>query len=370
LNTKSILITGARSFVALDLARTFFDAGMRVICTDSLGASICRYSKKVHRFYQIASPRFQFEAFVLDLQKIIKKEKIDCIIPTCEEVFYLGKAKDRLETSLFCEEFEALEILHNKWKFYTLLVDLGLNTPETYLWKGEIKEKGKWIIKPIYSRFAAHTQLIEGKWPNRKESLSNPLIVQKFIHGKNVCSYSVCHQGEITAHSVYQVLHSMGIGSAICVESIHSPEIDDFVKHFIKERNFTGQIAFDFILSDKLYCIECNPRATSGVHLFEKNPMFAQSFFTNEKRFTPKLGTIFHDHLFMLWFGIKQREILQKKFWSRFFKGKSPLWMKGDNRTICGLPMILFEIANKTLFKRKGFHQAMSEDIEYNGEPL
>lgn len=370
MNTKSILITGARSFVALDLARTFFDAGMRVICVDSLRASICRYSKKVNSFYQIASPRFQFEEFVSDLQKIIKKENIDCIIPTCEEVFYLGKAKNQLETSLFCEKFEDLEILHNKWKFYHLLLDLGLNPPETHLWKGEKKEREKWIIKPVYSRFAAHIQVVEKTWPDWKECLSNPLILQRYIDGKKICSYSICHQGSLSAHSTYQVLHSMGIGSAICLQSIYSPEVEEFVKHFAKERNFTGQISFDFILSDKLYCIECNPRTTSGVHLFEKNPELAHAFFSKKEMLTPKIGMISHDHLFMLYFGIKQKEFMQKRFWKHFFQGKSPLWIKGDLRSICGLPMILFEIASKTLFKRQGFHQAMSEDMEYNGEPL
>lgn len=369
MNTKkTILITGGRSFAALDLCRMFHLAGMRVICADTMGKSICRYSRTVSRFYSIAAPNPNFETFVLDLQKIIQKEGIDFLVPTCEEVFYIGKAKERLATVVFAESFERLEVLHNKWKFYQLLCNLGFPTPETHLWRSHENREGKWILKPIYSRFAAHVQVVEGNWPKWEENLSNPLIVQKYIEGEKLCSYSICHEGQITAHCVYKVVHAMGIGSAICFQNVQAPDVDDFIRRFGADIKFTGQIAFDFIRSDKLYCIECNPRATSGVHLFRRDPALAQSFFNERAQLKPKHHMIFHEHLFMLWYGIKQKEIFSKSFWRHFFSGKNPLWMKGDNRVLAHLPLILLDTARQTLFQGRGFHQAMSRDIEYNGE--
>jgi hypothetical protein len=368
LTTKSILITGARSFVALDLARAFTAAGMRVICADSMEKAVSRYSRKVSRFYKIASPAFEFETFVSDLQRIIAEEKIDCLIPTCEEVFYVGKAKDRLSTAVFAESFGLLEILHNKWKFYQLLCELGFLSPETYLWEGIEKPLGKWIIKPVYSRFAAKVQVVEKNWPKWKGSSSNPLIVQRYVEGEKLCSYSICHKGRITAHGVYTVLHSMGIGSAICFKSVIAPDVDHFIRRFVAEIEFTGQIAFDFIRGDKLYCLECNPRATSGIHLFERSEKLAKSFFNEGETLYPKDQQVFHEHLFMLWYGIKQKEIFSKAFWRHFFAGKNPLWMKGDNRILAALPIMLLDAAKQTLLKGQGFHQAMSRDIEYNGE--
>jgi predicted ATP-grasp superfamily ATP-dependent carboligase len=366
LNTKTILITGARSFAALDLARIFRSAGMQVVCADSMEKAVSRYSGKVSRFYKIASPAFQFETFVSDLQKIIAEEKIDLIIPTCEEIFYIAKAKERLATNVFAESFERLEVLHNKWKFYELLCKFGFSTPETNLWKGDTRD-GKWILKPIYSRFAAKVQVIEGTWP-KWEDPSNPLIAQRYIEGEKLCSYSICHEGRLNAHGVYKVLHSMGIGSAICFQSVQAPDVDDFIHRFVAEIGFTGQIAFDFIRADKLYCLECNPRATSGVHLFERNAKLAMSFFKMSETIVPKDQMIFHEHLFMLWYGIKQKEIFSINFWRHFFAGKNPLWMRGDNRVLLSMPIMLLDMAKQTLFKRQGFHQAMSRDIEYNGE--
>lgn len=369
MSTKTVLITGARSFAALDLARMFHSAGIKVICADSMEKSICQYSAAVSRFYKIASPVFYYESFVADLQKIIKNEKIDLLIPTCEEVFYIGMAKQILKTEVFAENFEKLEILHNKWKFAQLLEKFGLNTPETHLWEGEARQ-GKWVLKPIFSRFAANVQVIEGNWPEYKPNLSNPLIAQAFIEGEKFCTYSLCREGVITAHGVYKVLHAMGMGSSICFESVSHPEIDDFVTKFVAETSFTGQIAFDFIDGDKLYCLECNPRATSGVHLFSKSPELSPCFFNKKLYLTPALKTIMHEHLFMLWYGLKQKEIFCFKFWQHFFAGQSPLWMKGDNMVIACLPFMLWGIAKETLFSGKGFNQVMSRDIEYNGSAL
>ena len=368
MSIKSILITGARSLVALDLARIFSDAGIRVICTDSIEASICKFSRKVEKFYTTASPAFAFEKFVSDLEEIIEREKIDYIIPTCEEIFYLAKAKDRLSVPVFCEAFKRLDMLHNKWKFYQLLLELGLNTPETTLWNGNSLGSDKWIVKPVYSRFGARIQVVQGDWSTLKSDPENPLIAQRYIDGEKFCSYSVCHKGKVTAHSTYKVLHSMGIGSAICIESVKATDIENFVKDLVLAMEFTGQIAFDFIRSDALYCIECNPRGTSGVHLFNREKELAKSFFDETAFLSPEKTMIMHEHLFMLWFGFKQKEIFSKGFWRNFFLGKSLLFSKDDKAVLLGLPSLLLSIAKQTLFKKQGFHQAMSFDMEYNGE--
>jgi predicted ATP-grasp superfamily ATP-dependent carboligase len=368
LNTKSILITGARSFAALDLARTLSKAGMRVVCADSLDKAIARYSLKVSQFYKIAPPAYEFERFVTDLNAIIAKEKIDFIIPTCEEIFYLAKAKNQLHAPVFAENFDTLEMLHNKWRFYQLLCKLGFSSPQTQLWDGKNNPVGKWILKPIYSRFAAKVQVVDGNWPKWDTNPLNPLIAQRFIEGEKLCSYSICHEGRLSAHGVYTVLHSMGIGSAICFQSVVAPDVDEFTRKFVAEIKFTGQIAFDFIRKDKLYCLECNPRSTSGIHLFENAIKLADCFFNIDKVLYPKDQVIFHEHLFMLWYGIKQKEIFSLKFWRHFFAGKNPLLMDGDNRVLAAMPAILLDTAKQTFFKGQGFHQAMTRDIEYNGE--
>ena len=60
----------------------------------------------------------------------------------------------------------------------------------------------------------------------------------------------------------------------------HIPEIYNFVTEYVREHNFTGQIAFDFIQDKKgnIYVIECNPRGTSGLHFFKHENNFPNVF--------------------------------------------------------------------------------------------
>jgi predicted ATP-grasp superfamily ATP-dependent carboligase len=303
----------------------------------------------------------------LHLQRIIDDECVDLLIPTCEEVMYVGRAKERLETHVFAESFDRLDQLHNKWKFYQYLVSLGLPTPHTALCTGQSHYSKKHVLKPVYSRFAAKATVVKGRCPPIQSDPSNPWIAQEYIEGEKLCTYSVCHQGRVCAHGVYRVLHSMGMGSAICFESVSAPDVDDFVRSFVGQCGFTGQIAFDFIRGDKLYCLECNPRATSGIHLFKRSPELAQAFLKPVEVAYPQNGMIFHEHLFMLWYGLKQRELFSTRFWSHFFRGSNPLWARGDLRVLRAMPYMLLEAACRTLVRRQGFNQAMSCDIEYNG---
>lgn len=370
MNTKTILLTGARSFAALDMARMFSNAGHIVILADCIEAPLSSFSKKVKRYYKVASPADQFLAFTKDIGQIVKDEAIDIVIPSCEEIFYLSKIKNQLSAPIFCMPFESLDLLHNKWSFFNLLKTLHFKTPETLIWNGQNLTDGKWIIKPIYSRFASKVHVVEEKLPTFKNDPVNMLIAQRYIEGEKFCSYSVCHQGKITAHGVYKVLHAMGIGSSICFESVENRQIDQFIEQFVSNIQFTGQIAFDFIQENELYCIECNPRATSGVHLFERNENLAECFFSCKNILKPEVNTIFHEHLFMLWYGFKQKEIFSKSFWKHFFKGKNPLWDKTDKRLLLKLPLVLFSTFKATYLKKKSFNEAMTEGIEYNGELL
>jgi predicted ATP-grasp superfamily ATP-dependent carboligase len=368
LNIKTVLITGARSFAALDIARIFNKANIRVIGCDCISTSLTKFSKAISKYYTTPSPQNDYESFIEAIKGIVKKENIDLIIPTCEEIFYLSKAKDKVCVPIFCESFDILKKLHNKWQFFQLIKEMGLKTPKTCLASQGCVEDKTWILKPVYSRFAANITIKKGPIKPYKDDPNNPWIIQEYIKGEKFCSYSICHKGQILAHGVYKVLHSMGIGSSICFQSVNHQKIDTLTEKFVKNMKFTGQIAFDFIENEDVYFIECNPRATSGIHLFNKNPKIASCFLSQDISLRAQSQEIFLDPLFMLWYGIKQKEIFSKKFWLHLFKGKSPLLHKGDNTLLLKLPILLLNLSKVTLFKNKSFNQAMTEGIEYNGE--
>ena len=124
----NILITGGRAPSALYLTRLFAKAGHNVYIADSTKNHITRYSRYVTKSFHISSPKFSYDKFVDDIECLLKKYDIQMLIPTCEEVFYISMAKKRLAnySAIYCDDFEKLNLLHNKYKFINYLKDTNV----------------------------------------------------------------------------------------------------------------------------------------------------------------------------------------------------------------------------------------------------
>lgn len=289
---KNILITGGRSPATLYLTRLFGKAGHKVFIAESIKRNLAGSSKYVVKNIKVPEPAFSHERFTDYLIQIIKENKIDILIPTCEEVYYISKDKDKLDKYcfVFTDSIETLTTLHSKFSFINLLGDLNINYPESKLIKSksELKQElisfGDFVLKPEYSRFAANVIINDQSHETMEKiniSGSYPWVLQKFIKGKHFCSYTIAQEGKIKAHSVYPSNYTTGIGATVYFESVNIPEIFEIVKKIVEHFNYTGQIAFDFIYSDDdnvYYPIECNPRSTSGICLFSEYDNLPLSF--------------------------------------------------------------------------------------------
>jgi hypothetical protein len=111
-------------------------------------------------------------------------------------------------------------------------------------------------------------------------------VAQEFISGQQFCTYSVCQSGRITAHATYPTIYTAGQGATIAFQHVEHPAIFNWVRTFVERFKVTGQMSFDFIQSanGEVYALECNPRATSGVHLLASHPQFVESFFDTSTR--------------------------------------------------------------------------------------
>ena len=110
-------------------------------------------------------------------------------------------------------------------------------------------------------------------------SKDNPWILQEFIPGIEYCTHSTVRNGELTVHcccesSAFQVNY----------ENVEQPEIKQWVSHFVKELQLTGQISFDFIQAEDgtIYAIECNARTHSAITMFYNHPGLADAYLSAE----------------------------------------------------------------------------------------
>ena len=285
----TLLLTGARTPVTLDLARSLKHHGYRVIGVESLKFPLSKHSRAFSKFYTIAAPNASLDQFRDDLIRIIKKEKVTLIIPTCEEVFHLARIKRELPCETLVDSFELLNQLHSKFEFNLLCKKEGLTAPDSFCVKSvdearSLLQRLKWdeyVLKPEFSRFASNTRILESKNVLPFLTASSlkggiPWVIQKYLRGPEYCTYSLAKAGKLLAHVTYDHEFTAGRGAGIFFRAVLKSKVEAWVKAFVEKTNFTGQVAFDFIeLPDgSVYALECNPRATSGLHLILRDADF------------------------------------------------------------------------------------------------
>lgn len=303
---KRILLTGGRSFVALDLARQLARLGHHIVVAESVSVHLCRYSKHVQKNYLVPQPNNETEGYIDALIHIVRVEQIDLLIPTCEEIFFIARRLECLQNycDVFVESFVALKRLHSKWDFNQRALSYGLRVPETHLLTSQqgleqfIKQNyHSFVLKPVFSRFATNVVMVDVAEQTTRSfrhlniSEQFPWVAQEQIVGKAFCSYSIARKGKLVAHALYTETFTAGRGTCIHFAQIEYPEIERWVEHFVALEQFTGQIAFDFIVTaaGEIFPLECNPRATSGLHLFQQQSQFPALFLENEEHNRPVL---------------------------------------------------------------------------------
>jgi hypothetical protein len=254
---------------------------------ESLHGYLSQPSNAIKANFWVPAPRQEKEAFLFALKRIVEENRIDLLIPTCEEIFYVASGLETIPCKVFAEPLRKLDRVHNKWNFAVNAVSHDLYAPETMLIKTQddiLHAFAQWrgmVLKPVYSRFASQTLIL----PQLKKTLSTlnlkfPWVAQEFLEGHQYCTYSICHNGHLTAHTTYPAHFTAGQGATIVFQHVEHPAIVQWVRSFVAKNNFSGQIAFDFIQTPEgqVYALECNPRATSGVHLLASHPNFTEAF--------------------------------------------------------------------------------------------
>ncbi len=375
--SKKILLTGARSLFTLDLARRFHEEGHQIFVAETSLHHVCRFSNAVEKSFVVPSPRFEPEGFISELAQICESEKIDMLIPMWEEIFCLSNHLDRFPKSctVFTSSYETLNTLHNKWLFNKKLEELGFPAPKSYLVHSQEELDAlsldiPYILKPSYSRAALKIQKVTSKVPPQViVDPHNPLVAQEFLHGKKYCSYSVAHEGKLTAHTVYPVDFSIDGNSCLNFEAIAHPKIEEWVQSFVKKAELTGQFAFDFIEQPdgSLYAIECNPRGTSGLHLFQKSNHISHAFLDpTSPCITPTLGYSKQIAWGMLLYGWKTRRWLT--FMKKFFTLKDIVFSKEDLAPFFYQPILFFFYVVKSLRLRTSLPAMFTFDTDWNGQ--
>lgn len=373
-----VLILGARAPACLEWARAFRAAGWRVSAGDSLAWPVTRFSSAVHRYVRLPEPLASPVAWIDALARSVETQAIDLVLPTCEESFYLAHGRDRIPCRVIVPGFDLMHRVHHKGEFAAMIRGWAGEAPETHLLQSirdveAFDAPRAWVFKPAYSRFA-NRALIQPR-PEALAALkptpAQPWIAQRFIAGREHCSYSLLVDGRLTAHACYHPRYRVGRGSGIWFEPTDPAPIRAFVERFGAETGYTGQVAFDFIETGdgRCHAIECNPRATSGVHLFDDQPAALVAALLGAEGVLTPTAEPRQVALAMLLFAAHKRGF-ERQFWRDYRTARDVVTRPGDRGPLPAQIPGLAEIIWRAIRRGSGLLAAATADSEWNGQPM
>jgi predicted ATP-grasp superfamily ATP-dependent carboligase len=285
---RTVLITLGRLPKALDLARSFKALGFRVIVAEPFRWHLVGVSSAVAKRYRITAPNVNRGKFLDDLIAIINRENVDLVVPVSEEIMHVAFLRERLPkgVAMYAMAPDVLLSLHSKHKFIERCRVHSVSAPETYLIGDEraktLAQNGDYIVKPVFSCSGRGVVYRHQGDSLPKYESREAMIVQRWVKGDVLSTFSIAHEGRTLVTVVYRGVVMSGT-VAVCFERVTSGDarhdaVVQWVNAFVTAEKFSGFISFDLVIdaSGKAHGIECNPRATSGLHFVDPRDL-AQS---------------------------------------------------------------------------------------------
>ncbi len=265
---KTVLLTLGRLPKCLDLARGFAAIGWRVIVAEPFAWHLTGSSNAVTRSHVVTAPAVDRAAYLAELRVIIAAEQVSLVVPVSEETMHVAFLD--VGVPVFTMPPEKLLALHSKQGFVAAAEAYGLRVPTTEPLAAGVAAYDT-IVKPVFSCSGRGMRLVRRGSSLPDPDQAHPAVMQRFVRGQEISTCSIAHEGRALATVVYR--GGIMAGSvAVSFERIEpSPALAAWIDRFIAGCGHSGFISFDLIIdADGLpWGIECNPRATSGLHFME-----------------------------------------------------------------------------------------------------
>ncbi len=371
----NILLTLGRMPKGLDLARGFAANGCQVYVADPHKKHVCHYSNSVTKCFTVTPPNVSANDFVNDLLNIVHEQHIDLVVPVSEESVYAGLLKTKLPEAVafFGPGFETARKLHDKFYFNQYLHELGFPAPACALHgtteAEQLINNHDVVLKPLHASAGIDMEMLD-KGSSIPATTHRPSMLQQRMRGRLLTSLSIARDGQCLGTGVYEGTVFTG-SVAIAFERVDVIEpVSIFINTFIEKTGYTGFISFDLFIEDDglAYAIECNPRLTSGIHLFENadvaNAVSEQNSTSmiryrkrrNFQHFWPCLGTTEMSL-------IKRGPF--KKNLKHFLKSADVTWSRHDPLPFLMMNFCSTEILKKYFSKKMSLGEASITDIEW-----
>jgi hypothetical protein len=378
---ERVLVTGARAPAALDIARSLRAAGLEPHMADCVPVWSARLSNAPAAVHRYGSPVRDPAAFAADIRDLIVRLHPVLIIPACEEVFHLAALAeaDDFSDRLLAPTPDVLTTLHSKSRFAALCDRLFLPAPETVETASReglaafAGTSADHVFKPVWSRFGSRTLI--GPTPAALDAIAPtpdaPWVAQRRVQGEEVSFHAVCHAGRLTAFAAYRCDWRLpgGVGYVFRPTPANEAAALRAMAETLAAFAGTGQIACDAIIDGdgRPWLIECNPRATSGVHLFGRGAAFGQALLG--RGVAERTDGVRHVAPALWRYGLPEalRQGRMGDWRTQRREGRDVLAVPGDPWPAVGALIDAAAFSQRALASGRTLTQAMTADIEWNG---
>lgn len=385
----TVLLTLGRLPAALEIARAFARQDYRVIIAEPFAWPLCRLSKYVDRCFKTTAPVHEVDAYCDQMLAIINAEQVSIVIPVSEEIIFVSALKARLPgtVTLACMDQKTLTMLHDKYRFATWATAQSLPMPETALASDVEKAQdvgaSAHIVKPRLSCSGVGVRSAEAGKPLLPTEMTSKYIVQHRLNGDHCSSFSIAAGGSVITSICYQGLLQSGTVS-VCFKQIQMPpEIEAFITTAVSSLKFNGMISFDFIQSatGEWQAIECNPRATSGIHFVEPKVLVQALLTVANQAAPPAVDTEANDNdklcrspRMEFWSCLTRVEgDLFKLKWNRdgwrlLFTARDVTWSRIDSKPCLLMPLVLAPQLWQAIRQRRPVSELLLLDVGWYSE--
>ena len=369
------LLTLGRLPVALELARALHQAGWRVLVAEPFAWHLCRLSNTVAKSFRVTAPANDSEAWLAELTDIINRENVSLVLPVSEEVLFVAALKSHVSDSvtIACMDQELLLSLHDKFVFNQMAEEWKLSVPRTVLASDADKRRllltSDHVIKPRFSCAGAGVSINTAGTVFTPPENADAFIVQAALADPQCSTFSICHRGRKLVTVCYQSLLDTGSVS-VCFEQVPVPEeVAGFIDSVVSRTAYSGMISFDF-MSDQQgiwQAIECNPRATSGLHFLSSDAIADALLHAQQPALAQHTGRRQEFWSCLLEVeGALLKGKLNRRGWAHLFKTRDITWRGWDIKPFLFMSFIMMPQLIKAMRKGKPLSQLLMKDVGWH----
>ncbi|MBV6656203.1 MAG: ATP-grasp domain-containing protein [Devosiaceae bacterium] len=275
----TVLLTLGRLPKGLDIARSFRAAGWRVLLAEPFDWNLCALSRAVATSFQVPAPNLDPQGYSATMAALVRREHVDLVVPISEETPHVSGLAEVLpdHVSIFAPAQDQLLPLHDKLHFAQALAQWGLPAPQSAEpgtdQANAIAQAGPYLIKDRLGASGSNIAFFDAGAPLPPPQAGT--LVQERVLGREVSSFSIVHQGVVTALVVYEPVIRDGTVATV-FERLDPRDpaaraTQQTVTAIAEKTGHTGFLSFDLMINaaGKAVPFECNPRANSGIHFLE-----------------------------------------------------------------------------------------------------